>query len=146
MQLNGTLSFTGNPTEDWSNFTRELPFQEITIAWYIEANDTLDNWGNTSLQYLDITLYTSLAVGWNNFTAWNVDVGHTLMDVNASLHLDNINFTVITFEYTNGTQISLVWVQSTNEYFVENDTMTVTSTVTIWIYCKEAGEWFHNYP
>ena len=143
MQQNGTLSLSGSVA--WSNFTRQLPSTACVIAWYIEANDTDGNWGNTTVQYLTVYAYTSLDVGRNNFTAWTADVGHTLLDVNASLHVDNINFTMITFEYPNGTEISLVWIQTTDEYYVENSTMTVTSDTTIWIYCKEAGEWYHTY-
>jgi len=143
MQQNGTLSLSGSVA--WSNFTRQLPSTACVIAWYIEANDTDGNWGNTTVQYLTVYAYTSLDVGRNNFTAWTADVGHTLLDVNASLHVDNINFTMITFEYPNGTQISLVWVQTTDEYYVENSTMTVTSDTIIWIYCEEAGEWYHIY-
>lgn len=97
------------------------------------------------IEIIGTASFSSLNVGWNDVTVWNVDVGHTLLDVNVSLHIDNINFTVITFHYPNGTEISLIWIQTTDEYYVENSTMTVTSDTTIWIYCKEAGEWYHNY-
>jgi len=90
-------------------------------------------------------LETSLEVGWNSITVFDIDYGRTLVNINASLHLDSINFTVVTFHYSNGTEISLVWIQTTDEYYVENATMTVTSDTTIWIYCKEAGEWHHTY-
>lgn len=61
MQLNGTLSFIGNLTEAWSNFTRTLPNQYgITIAWYMTACDTYGNWGNTSVQYLQLGLFVEV--------------------------------------------------------------------------------------
>jgi len=144
MELNGTFQFAGQPTEAWSNFTRLLPQVEV-IAWYIVANDTSGNWGNTSIQILDVITYTELVVGWNNFTAWSVDVGKTLSQVNASLHLDNINWTVISLEYSNGSRAVLVWEQDTNEY-IGQEGAVVESGCTFYIYCKEAGEWYHNYP
>jgi len=144
-QLNGTLTFTDEPFEAWSNFTRTLPDQELTIAWYIVANDTVGHWGNTSIQILNVLSYTNLSVGWNNFTAWSVDVGHTLAQVNASLAIDNINWTVISLEYPNGTRAVLVWEQDTNEYIGEEDA-TVESGCTFYIYCLEAGKWYHSYP
>jgi len=141
--VNETYTWSDGLTTAWSNVTKTLNNTEKTIQWQIWACDTAGNWNSTGLQTLN--LVTGLSVGWNNFTAWSVDVGHTLLEVNVSLHVDNINFTVVTFHYSNGTEISLVWIQTTNEYYVENTTMTVTSDTTIWIYCKEEGEWHHTY-
>ena len=87
----------------------------------------------------------NLHAGWNSFEPWAADLGHTLSAVNSSLQWDSINFTMITFAYSNGTQVSLVWIQATNTYFVEDPNKTVTLTCTIWIYCKEAGVWLHTY-
>ena len=60
MSQNGTLDWTDNPTEAWSNFTRTLPDVQV-IAWYIVAYDVYGNHGNTSLQilYLSINLTVS---------------------------------------------------------------------------------------
>jgi len=89
---------------------------------------------------------TILVVGWNNFDAWSVDVGHTLADVNVSLWLDNVNFTVIVIEYANGTRVGLVYDQDTGEY-IGNEAAVVESTNDkFWIYCLEVGEWYHTYP
>jgi len=138
-------SYNNGANQAWHNTTLYLNVSEGTvIKWYFEATNSKGQTYSTDVEYFTVGV-TMLNVGWNNFTAWNVDVGHTLLDVNASLHIDNINFTTITFSYPNGTQISLYWEQSTNTYWVENSVMTVTSDSEICIYCKEAGEWYHNY-
>jgi len=55
MELNGTYSFPEDTTEGWSNFTRTLPNQHsIVIAWYIVCNDSINNWGSTDIQYLQL--------------------------------------------------------------------------------------------
>jgi len=145
MQPNGTITFNGEK-KAWSNFTRQLPDQySITIAWYIACSNIYGNYGNTSVQYLQVISYTELSVGWNNFTAWNVDIGKTLSQVNMSLALDNINWTTISLEYPNGSRAVLVWEQDTNEYIGQEDAV-VESGCTFYIYCMEAGEWYHNYP
>jgi len=54
MSQNGTLDWADNPLEAWSNFTRTLPSTAQVITWYIEANDTDGNCGNTTIQYLII--------------------------------------------------------------------------------------------
>jgi len=100
---------------------------------------------NIPFLYTVVYESTELSIGWNNFTAWSVDVGHTLAEVNASLHIDNINWTVISLEYSNGSRAVLVWEQDTNEY-IGQESAVVESGCTFYIYCKEAGEWYHNYP
>jgi len=147
IQENGTIDWTDNPTQAWSNFTRSIPPDSYgwKIAWYIVAYDVYGNHGNTSLQILTIVDYTPLAAGWNNFTAWDVDIGHTLAEVNMSLAIDNINWTTISLEYSNGTRAVLVWEQDTGEY-IGQENATVESGCIFYIYCKEAGEWYHNYP
>jgi len=141
-QANSTISFSG-VTEGWSNWTRTKPSGLEKIYWFISCNDTLGNVRNTTIQV--VYIYTELVVGWNNFTAWSVDVGKTLSQVNTSLHLDNINWTVISLEYSNGSRAVLVWEQDTNEY-IGQENAVVESGCTFYIYCKEAGEWYHSYP
>ena len=146
MELNGTIELSGKTA--WSNFTRTIPSTlspPATIAWYIVGIDVYWNTGNTSTQYLQVLFYTSLQAGWNNFSAWTVDVGHTLSQVNMSLALDNVNWTVISLEYSNGTRAVLVWEQSTGEY-IGDENATVESGCTFYIYCLEAGKWYHEYP
>ena len=63
MQPNGTISYNAE-TQAWSNFTRLLPDQNgITIAWYIICNDTEGQWGNTSVQFLVLSI--NLTVSFN---------------------------------------------------------------------------------
>jgi len=84
---------------------------------------------------------TILSVGWNNFTAWDVDVDKTLGQVNASLNLDNINWAVITVDYGNGTQWSLVYGTNYN-----SEKLIVSTSDKLYIYCNVAGTWGHTYP
>jgi hypothetical protein len=83
---------------------------------------------------------TPLSIGWNNFTAWSVDVGKTLGQVNASLNSDSISWTMCVLEYANTTRYVFVYgysynaniqVQSINDKF--------------YIYCNTAGDWYHTY-
>ncbi|RLC33576.1 hypothetical protein DRH14_04650 [Candidatus Shapirobacteria bacterium] len=61
MEQNGSIAFPSQTTEAWSNFTRVLPNQYgIVIAWYIIANDTYGNIGNTSVQYLQLGMHYEL--------------------------------------------------------------------------------------
>jgi len=139
------MAFSGEPLEAWSNFTLYLnDTVDAVVAFRFHCNNTIGSLTITPWNYLKVTAHP-LDVGWNNYYAINPDVGHTLLEVNASLHLDSINFTVITFEYPNGTQVSLVWIQETDDYWVESTTMTVTSDAQIWIYCNEEGKWYHKY-
>ena len=59
MSQNGTLDWTDNPTEAWSNFTRTLPDVQV-IAWYIVAYDVYGNSGNTTVQILLVGLNLTL--------------------------------------------------------------------------------------
>jgi len=145
--------YTEDNTKYHHNFLRFVhtypyPFpDQITSPTYFNRTVCIRSFtGKIVVRGVGRSFPTELNVGWNSFYAWSEDVGHSLADVNASLHVDSINFTVITFEYPNGTQISLYWLQATDEYWVEDETKTVENTFTvIWIYCKEAGEWNHIY-
>lgn len=99
-----------------------------------------------SLYYEWVYLYIplniqDLSVGWNNFTAWTMDVDRTLGEINASLNLDSIDWAVITVDYGNGTQWSLVYGQTVN-----SEKLVASIADTIWIYCNVAGTWEHEYP
>ncbi|RLI86021.1 MAG: hypothetical protein DRP01_05015, partial [Archaeoglobales archaeon] len=135
-EQNGTVNLTGKTC--WSNFTRSIPEVGI-IAWYITANDTSGNVGNTSLQILEL-LKTELVSGWNMFNASSVDVGHSLSEINASLNKDNINWTMLVLEYPNGTQYVFVYGYTLNV----NVQVTGTDNI-LYIYCGEAGIWYHKY-
>jgi hypothetical protein len=138
MQQNGTLNLSGSAT--WSNFTRTLPATECYIAWYIVANDTNNNWANTTTQYIHVLARTPLTVGWNSFTTCTADVGHTLSQVNTSLYTDSINYVEFVFEYANGTRYV---------FFPDwggDATVPVTSDGKFYILCNVAGTWWHTYP
>jgi len=115
-----------------------FPPKSITIKVYSDMAELQISTGTPPA-------YSALQAGWNNFTAWTVDVGHTLAQVNMSLALDNVNWTVISLEYSNGTRAVLVWEQDTNEY-IGQEGAVVESSCTFYIHCMEAGEWYHNYP
>ena len=94
-----------------------------------------------TLKYDFFTLAsTGLTTGWNDFYAWSVDVGHTLGEVNASIWVDSVEFSVFTLEFANGTQVSF-WRDSIANASVEVEAVTDT----FWVYCTVAGEWKHSY-
>jgi hypothetical protein len=86
---------------------------------------------------------TQLTAGlpWNSVTPWNVDVGKTLGEVNASLNLDGINWAVIAIDYGNGTQWSLTYGISYN-----SEKLVASTSNILYIYCNVAGYWWHTYP
>jgi len=64
LSQNGTLDWADDPVQAWSNFTRVLPDQYgITIAWYIVAYDIYGNSGNTSIQYLHLSINLTVDLG-----------------------------------------------------------------------------------
>ncbi|RLG44284.1 MAG: hypothetical protein DRN81_04840, partial [Thermoproteota archaeon] len=82
MQQNGSLSLSG--TEAWSNFTRTVPQNVQVIAWYIVANDTAGNWGNTTVQYLQLSqFYTE--VFWEEVGVDDVPSGHGAVILNENV-------------------------------------------------------------
>jgi hypothetical protein len=100
----------------------------------------MNNWGDTGIRTLNLTAI-NLVVGWNNCTSWDIDVGKTLGQANASLNLDLVDWAVITVGYGNGTQWSLVYCTSYN-----SEKLIASTSTTIWIYCNVAGIWRHEYP
>lgn len=131
---------TGSPL--WSNITRALNNTVgVRIEWQIWAMDTYGNWNSTGLQSFVTTAATPLVIGWNNFLALNIDVDKTLGQVNASLNLDSINWSVVTIDYGNGTQWSLVYGTSYN-----SEKLIASTSNTLYIYCNVAGTWGHGYP
>jgi len=125
----------------WNNVTMYLNVSRGTvIAWKYNATNTLGETASISTQYLLVGV-THLEVGWNNFTAWARDVGHTLGEVNASLNLEGINWTDIVLEFPNGTQVAFHYG------FTVNANVTVTSTEdTFYIWVNVEDDWHHYYP
>jgi len=83
---------------------------------------------------------TDLVYGWNNFTAKIVDVGHTLGDMSDSLALDSVGWSVITIDYLNTTQVSMIYGTSFNSEY------QITVGAKLWIYCTDAEiTWTHTY-
>jgi len=139
MQQNGSLSLSG--TEAWSNFTRTLPSGVQVLAWYIVANDTAGNWGNTTTQYISL-IYSELVVGWNIMNETDVDgvdVGHTLLEIYWSLCNDSI--TVTTISKYNGTFYTFK-----PGYHVNENVKILAESDQIYLYVTVAGTWYHEYP
>ena len=104
----------------------------------------------TSLSDLDFYSYyyntskiaydTYLVEGWNEFTATTLDVDHTLGELDVSFDVDGFNWAVVTIDYLNGTQWSLI---NGTTY---NQEKTVTIGSTLWIYCLDVtATWTHVY-
>jgi len=139
LELNGTLSLNQQVIA-WSNFTRYIEVSsKTTIEWKIVCEDIYGNAAGTEVQYLYIN--TQLYVGWNVIHPWNEDVNQTLGNVNASLNLDLINWTVIVLQYTNGTRYAFVYGYSYNA-----EIQVTSINDTFYIYCSEEGKWNHSYP
>lgn len=136
--LNNTWAAFSPSYPYWSNFTCTLNLTvPVVISWRIWVNNSANNWNDTGIHSAYDT--TSLAVGWNNFTAWSLDVGKTLSQVNASLYLSYISFSQIGFEYANGTRYM---------FFPDwggDSAVTVTADGTFYILCNTAGMWEHKY-
>jgi len=84
---------------------------------------------------------TTLVIGWNTVTPWTIDVGKTLGQTNASLNIDSVSWAVITVDYGNGTQWSLVYATEYNYEYV-----IASTSDTLYIYCLDVGTWWHTYP
>jgi hypothetical protein len=91
--------------------------------------------------FYPLSFTTDLTVGWNDFAPLDRDVGHALAEVNASLTLDGIDWSVIVIDYNNGTQWSLVYGTSYN-----SEKLVTSIDNTFDIYCNVAGTWTHTYP
>ena len=87
-----------------------------------------------------VTWDTPLVIGWNQLATAMIDVGRTLGEINSSLYIDNINWTMITIDYLNGTQWSMQYGTSYNA------NCTVTTSSKMWIYCLDVtATWTHTY-
>ena len=136
-ELNGTIEWTEDVVEAWTNFTRTIPSDVERVGWYVTCKDIFGVWGNTSLQILEF--YTSLNVGWNNFTAWSVDVGKTLEEICANIQGEAGVDARIVIKY-NGTEYRYDYGYSANA------TVKILSTNDeLRIYCLSSGKWYHNY-
>lgn len=136
-----TTSYGSFNLDVWSNNTITLNGTvPNTISWRFGANDSSNNWGYAPWQYTDLTFLTTLTQGWNSLTATGLDVSKTLGEMNASLNLDGISWTVITVDYLNGTQWSMIFNTS------YNSDKLITSGSTLWVYCTDvAAAWNHEY-
>lgn len=110
-----------------------------TIQWRIYYNDTYGNVNGTGIHSFNVGFH-ELSVGWNNFTAWQLDVGHTLGQVNASLNSDGIDWSQIVLEYTNGSRYIFVY-----EWGGDVDVEVTSTDDRFYILVNVQGEWCHNY-
>jgi hypothetical protein len=95
----------------------------------------------TFINYTYAEYYDQLSVGWNTVAAWNVDVGHTLSQVAASLNYDIVSWTTVVLQFPNGTRYPYI------KTYTVHANVTVTSTgCTFYIYCTAPGRWTHYYP
>jgi hypothetical protein len=92
-------------------------------------------------RFLSELAISDLSVGWNNVTLFEIDVDKTLGRVNESLNSESINWSVLTVDYGNGTQWSLVY----GTHFNSEKLIASTSNV-LYIYCNAVGTWGHDYP
>jgi hypothetical protein len=83
---------------------------------------------------------SALSAGWNTVLPWYNDYESTLGEVNASLNLDNIDWTFIDLEYPNFTRYVFVYS------FSYNADIIVVADSTFRIYCNTANIWYHEYP
>jgi len=129
---------TAGASTYWCNRTYTLTLTSGTLVQCIMyANNTL---GETASATLYIYTHTALVAGWNNFTAWVIDVNKTFGQVSASLAYGNIGWTVVTVDYLNGTQWSLQYGTTYNA------NCTVTSGSKLWLFCTdETATWNHAY-
>jgi hypothetical protein len=133
----GALNFTFN-TVVTQMFTDSGLF-ELTFNTNWNAITNCTKIGNLpDRRYLQLS--TNLNVGWNNCTAWGEDVGRTLGEMNASLNFEGISWSVITVDYGNGTQWSLIYGTSYN-----SEKLIASTSDILYIYCNVADQWWHIY-
>jgi len=137
MVLNGTITHIGNPTSAWANFTRVLPSGLRVLHWKIITRN-VDGVNSTVESFIVMAVF--LQTGWNNFTAWSVDVGHTLGEINASILRDGIGFRFIVLRYTNGTEYVFVY-----GYTVNKDVAVLSTDDVLFVYVTVEGYWTHTY-
>jgi hypothetical protein len=143
--INGTAP-AGSSRHNWTlnydqliliNFTEPLNTTQQVIFAEIWAEDSTQRW--RMVNYSFSTTGSSLNIGWNNFTAWTLDVGYTLAQVNASLTYDGINYGVLVCEYANGTRYELIFGWGGDE------TVPVTADSKLYLLVNVADEWWHAY-
>ena len=94
----------------------------------------------TYLKYAFVlAVVTPLYVGWNNFTAWNVDVGHTLEEICANIQGEAGVDARIVIKY-NGTEYRYDYGYAANA-----NVKILSTSDELRIYCLSEGEWYHNY-
>jgi len=114
-------------------------YANITIAYQTGVGGTSS--GAFHIYMLNIQINgTVLTAGWNEMSAVAQDVGHNLSELNSSLYINNINWTMLTVDYLNGTQWSMQYGTSYNA------NCTVTAGSELWIYCLDVtATWTHTY-
>ncbi|MCK5614456.1 hypothetical protein KAR91_71995, partial [Candidatus Pacearchaeota archaeon] len=124
---------------DISLIFRNFQVKNVTINTF---TDLYNEFGNSFTgEEAGVTAPTILSTGWNNFAPRAADVGKTLGQVNTSLNVDSINWTVVVLEFANGTEVSFIY-----EYSWNAAVLVESESDYLWVWCHEAGSWYHNYP
>lgn len=139
----------------FANLTVENGWNNVSVSTYLtsatftvrflggsESEDGTESTWQIDAALLHTREQTELSAGWNNFTAWSVDVGHTLGEINASIWNEGIQFTVISiYYYTNSTYYTFV-----RGYSVNANYEVVSTNDKIFVYCNATGgTWTHSY-
>ena len=140
----GSPEIRNNATYPYSFVILNLP-SNATLATLDTDGDGTNDYDELFVNFTDpIQGYgpTTLNYEWNTIGASVIarEVGHSLGEINASLNYDSINWTVITVDYLNGTQWSMLYNTSYNA-----DCMVVAGS-EVWIYCLDVtATWTHTY-
>jgi hypothetical protein len=137
----GTIIFQYGTSPVICNFAQSGVWKvKFSSSWNMILSVTFVSELPNNTIYFSQTTYTSLTYGWNGFLAWQVDNGQTLGTINASLNSQSIDWSIITVDFLNGTQRSLVCNTS------YNSEITVASGSELFIYCLDlAAIWHHTY-
>ena len=91
-ELNGTIEWTEDVIEAWTNFTRTIPSDVKRVGWYITCKDIFGVWGNTSLQILVIREWHILAYNFSlNVRKWS--------ELTFSLSLDVMKWNLLSYSF-----------------------------------------------
>jgi hypothetical protein len=82
--------------------------------------------------------FTELATGWNNFTAWSIDISKTLEQIYANLKYNNIVTTIIIVY--NDTEYRYDYGLDPNA-----STLVLATSDELRVYCTLGGMWYHDY-
>jgi dienelactone hydrolase len=134
----GEATWTGSSVSTfymgYSHYTEQHQY------WYSEYWDRTVV-ATTFINYSYAEYYDQLSVGWNTIAPMDVDVGHTLSQVAASLDYDIVSWTTVVLQFPNGTRYPYI------KTYTVHANVTVTSTgCTFYIYVTAPGKWTHYYP